>query len=118
MPSDILSEVKALQRRLPRASFEMCKTVFYIFDEDKNGFISRSEAQRGVSYLAAEGFIVAPSQKNVGSIFDSCIETRTSKGIQVGQDIADQLRFVDFVRLFLTVKAVGSKVAPTKLGVA
>lgn len=125
IPSDSFKEVKAIQRQLgtniPDFEFEMIRRVYFVFDEDKNGFISRSEVQRGVSYLEAEGFIVAPSQKTVDSVFDSCIRMRKEHNIQVGSSIQNQLRFADFVRLFLTIKAVsGSMLALSrnKLGLA
>lgn len=119
IPSDSFEEVKAMQRQLgtnlPDITFEMIKSVFFVFDEDKNGFISRSEVQRGVSYLEAEGFIAAPSQKTVDSVFNSCIRMREEHNIQVGSSIQNQLRFADFVRLFLTIKAVSaSMVAPSQ----
>jgi hypothetical protein len=108
IPLDRFKEVKAMQRRLgtniPDITFEMIRRDF--FDEDKNGFISRSEVQRGVSFLEAEGFIVAPSQKTVDSVFNSCIRMREEHNIQAGSSIQNQLRFADFVRLFLTIKAV------------
>jgi len=114
IPEDSFKEVGEMKRqmgmKLPETTFEMCKRVFYIFDEDKNGFISRSEVQRGISYLGAEGFIVAPSQKTVDSVFDGCVKLRAEKGIEVPKEITQQLRFVDFLRLFLTIKAVSASV--------
>ena len=56
--------------------------------------------------MEAEGFIVAPSQKTVDSVFNSCIRMREEHNIQAGSSIQNQLRFADFVRLFLTIKAV------------
>jgi Ca2+-binding EF-hand superfamily protein len=114
VPGDSFKEVQEIKRqlgaKLPETAFEVCKRVFFIFDEDKNGFISRSEVQRGISYLGVEGLIVAPSQTTVDSVFDSCIQMRDKNGIKVRKEVMDQLRFADFLRLFLTIKAVGSSV--------
>mmetsp|Transcript_11461 Transcript_11461/g.21437 ORF Transcript_11461/g.21437 Transcript_11461/m.21437 type:complete len:146 (+) Transcript_11461:1342-1779(+) len=114
VPVDSFNEVTEIKRqlgtKLPEAAFELCKRVFFIFDEDQNGFISRSEVQRGISYLGVEGLIVAPSQRTVDSVFDSCIEMRDKKGIEVQKEAKEQLRFVDFLRLFLTIKAVSTSV--------
>ena len=78
IPPDSIAEVKKMKRQfrnsISDSTFDNCKKVFYLFDEDKNGFISRSEAQRGVSYLEAEGHLIAPSRKTVDSIFDTSIK--------------------------------------------
>lgn len=114
IPEDSFKEVMGMKRQLgnqlSETTFELCKRVFFIFDEDKNGFLSRSEVQRGVSYLGVEGFIAAPSQKTVDSVFDSCINMRVKKGIEIKSEITEQLRFADFLRLFLTIKAVSASV--------
>jgi hypothetical protein len=114
IPNDSLKEVVEIKRQLGaplhEATLEVCKRVFFIFDEDKNGFISRSEVQRGISYLGVEGLIAARSQRTVDSVFDSCIEMRGNKGVEVQKEVTDQLRFADFLRLFLTIKAVSSSV--------
>jgi hypothetical protein len=86
--------------------FEMFKRVFYIMDLDKNGAISKSEAQRGISFLDIEGILVAPSQKTVDTIFDQCIEMRDARNVVVKSDVRQQLRFSDFIRLILTIKFV------------
>ncbi len=86
--------------------FELFKRVFYIMDTNKNGTISRSEVQRGISYLDIEGIIIAPSQKTINTIFDGCITMRDTNSIEVNRSIEDELRFSDFIRLLLTVKVI------------
>lgn len=114
-PKDCQKEIAAMKRQMPEHVYEMCKRVFYIFDEDKNGHISKSEVQRGINYLEAEGLLVAPSQKTVSSVFDSCIEMRKNNNIVVDVETQDQLRMSDFVRLFLTLKTVSETVtAPAR----
>jgi hypothetical protein len=114
IPPDSIAEVKKMKRQfrysISDSTFDNCKKVFYLFDEDKNGFISRSEAQRGVSYLEAEGHLIAPSRKTVDSIFDTSIKMRDPHNTDLSEDISEQLRFVDFVRLYLTVKAASNAV--------
>lgn len=111
IPQDSLREVKKMKRQfrksIPDSIFDTCKKVFYLFDEDKNGYISRSEARRGVAYLQAEGHLVAPSKKTVDSIFDTCIQLRDPQNLEAPDNISisEQLRYIDFVRLYLTVKA-------------
>jgi len=86
--------------------------VFYIFDEDKNGAISKSEVRRGISYLAIEGALVAPSQSAVDALFDSCLAKRIECGVDVPKSVAKQLRFADFFRLYLTLKTTIDSVLP------
>ena len=122
IPPDSLPEVKQMRRQLRSVFtddlFENCKKVFFLFDEDKNGLISRSEAQRGIAYLEVEGFLIAPSRKTVDGIFDTCLKMRPSpaRDIESGTNkkiISEQLRFVDFVRLYLTLKAASNSVVAT-----
>lgn len=117
VPIDSLVEVEIMKRELGKIlsseRFNIIKRVFYIFDEDKNGFISRSEAQRGVSYLEAEGLIIAPSVRTIDSVFDTCIKMRASKGHDLYIGIPRQLRLADFLRLFLTIKAASDSYVAT-----
>ena len=129
IPAESVAEVKAMQRsfgnKVSEEDLELCKQGFYMFDLDKNGVISRSEAQRGISYLEAQGVIVAPAQSTVDSIFNSCIKMRRSdskrqKGVKVtsvekharstAED--DELYYADFLRLFLTIEEINISLAP------
>jgi hypothetical protein len=118
IPADSVMEVNALKRefkiQVDDHIFDMFKKVFFIMDTDKNGTISKSEVQRGISYLDIEGILVAPSQKLVNSVFDQCISIRSSEKIAVDSSIAEELRFSDFIRLLLTVKVMGDKVKPKR----
>jgi hypothetical protein len=114
-PKDSAEEMQALKRlfgakTFPDPSFKMAKRVFYLFDEDKNNYISRSEAQRGISYLGIEGFLVPPPTQIVDSLFDSCISERKQIGVSLPPNVSDQLRFSDFVRLVLNSKSVSTNV--------
>jgi membrane protease YdiL (CAAX protease family) len=114
-PKDSLAEMQALKRALgakqfPDPSLKLAKRVFYLFDEDKNRYISRSEAQRGISYLGIEGFLVPPPTAVVDNLYDSCISERKQKGVMLPNHVSDQLRFSDFVRIVLNAKAVGANV--------
>lgn len=110
IPSNCQMEVNAMKRELgvqiDDEIFELFKRVFYIMDTNKNGTISRSEVQRGISYLDIEGIIIAPSQKTINTIFDGCITMRDTNSIEVNRSIEDELRFSDFIRLLLTVKVI------------
>lgn len=88
------------RKSISDSTFDNCKQIFYLFDEDKNGLISRGEAHRGISYMQAEGLVIAPSRETIDSIFNTCIKMRDPHN----EDLSEQLRFVDFVRLYLTVK--------------
>eukprot|EP01083_Nonionella_stella_P044419 119612_1 len=131
IPAESVGEVKAMQRsfgnKVSEKDLELCKQVFYMFDLDKNGVISRSEAQRGISYLEAQGVIAAPAQSTVDSILNSCIKMRRSdssskrkKGVKVtsieehtrstAED--DELYYADFLRLFLTIEEISTSLAP------
>lgn len=114
-PKDSLAEIRALKqafsiKHIPDSSFKMAKLVFYLFDEDRNRYISRSEAQRGISYLGIEGFMVPPPTKVVDSLYNSCISERKQMGIVVPKHVSNQLRFSDFVHLVLNAKSVGANV--------
>lgn len=119
VPSDSAAEVEHMKREfkanIDDDIFEMFKRVFYIMDVDKNGAISKSEAQRGISFLDIEGIITAPSQKTVGAIFDQCLAIRTSRNITVKPSFEEQLRFSDFIRLILTIKVVGETVKKSRV---
>lgn len=112
VPNSMEDQVREIERSIglvdpSNSLFQTCRTVFYIFDSDKNGTISKSEAQRGISYLQAQGTLLAPSQKNVDSIFDKCIQLRSSNIPNEKSIRANQLELPDFMRLFWTVKRMG-----------
>lgn len=115
IPKDSLAEIGTLKqafgtKHIPDSSFKMAKLVFYLFDEDRNRYISRSEAQRGISYLGIEGLMVPPPTKVVDSLYDSCISKRKEMGIELPKDVSNQLRFPDFVHLVLNAKTAGANV--------
>jgi len=60
----------------------------------------------GIYYLQAEGFVDAPSQKTVDSVFNSCIAMGQEITIVHNQRFHNQLYFKDFVRLLLTINTV------------
>ncbi len=118
IPRDSSKEVEQMKREfnvdVEDNIFEMLKRVFYIMDLDKNGAISKSEAQRGISILDIEGILVAPSQKTVDTIFYQCIEMREAKNVVMNFNDRQQLRFADFIRLILTIKFMGETMKTMK----
>jgi Ca2+-binding EF-hand superfamily protein len=114
VPADSAMEINALQNEFKvniedRSSIlEMFKKIFFLMDNDKDGMISKSEAQKGISYLDLEGILVAPSQKLVSSIFDQCINKRDRRYDNIDLSTTNQLRLSDFIRLLLTINVIGN----------
>jgi hypothetical protein len=110
VPENDAKEVHAMKREFELSqcddSFDSFKRVFYIMDLDKNGAISKSEAQKGISFLDIERILDAPSQKVVDTVFDQCIASSESKQVVTEQQIKNQLSLSDFFRLILRLKGI------------
>jgi len=78
--------------------------VFYIFDTDKNGTISLSEARKGIAYLAIDEAVKVPPQSVIDSLFQSCLQRRSERGVWTEHELAYQLRFPDFLYMLLSLK--------------
>ena len=102
LPKDDMMILRQLGTASPLVIQDFMK-VFYIFDTDKNGKISLSEARKCIAYLAIDGAVNVPPNSVVDSLFQSCLKKRSERS-ESGVGIEDQLRFPDFLSMLVSLK--------------
>jgi Ca2+-binding EF-hand superfamily protein len=103
LPKEEMMELRQLGSVSPIVIQDFMK-VFFIFDTDKNGTISLSEARKGIAYLAIDEAVNVPPQSAIDSLFQSCLQRRSERGVWTEHEQKNQLRFPDFLYMLLSLK--------------
>jgi hypothetical protein len=62
--------------------------LFYLFDTDRNGKISLSEAHKCIYFLAIDGAYDIPKESDIDTLFRHCLMDRLECGVESVEDKA------------------------------
>jgi hypothetical protein len=103
---EIEKEARKAYPQIDASLFQILKSLFYIFDFDKNESLSLSEVRKGIAYLNIDRSVPPPPQEAIDRAFESAIKARDYDGPP------SRLTFPDFLRLvYMTTKKPNSQQA-------